>query len=44
LRTKRAELERALEGRVREHHRFLIARHLIHIDFLACFRHKTGVR
>jgi transposase len=34
LRTKRAELERALEGRVREHHRFLIARHLIHIDFL----------
>jgi transposase len=34
MRSKRAELERALEGRVREHHRFLIAKHLLHIDFL----------
>ncbi len=34
MRSKRAQLERALEGRVREHHRFLIAQHLIHIDFL----------
>ena len=32
--SKRAELERALAGRVRDHHRFLIAKHLIHIDFL----------
>jgi len=34
MRSKRAELERALDGRVREHHRFLIAKHLLHIDFL----------
>lgn len=34
MRSKRAELEQALEGRVRDHHRFLIARHLLHIDFL----------
>ncbi len=34
MRSKRAELERALEGRVRDHHRFLLAKHLIHIDFL----------
>jgi transposase len=34
MRSKRAELERALAGRVREHHRFMIAKHLIHIDFL----------
>ena len=34
LRAKRAALEQALEGRVREHHRFLIAQHLEHIDFL----------
>ena len=34
LRSKQAELERALSGRVREHHRFLIAQHLTHIDFL----------
>jgi transposase len=34
MRSKRAELERALEGYVREHHRFLIAKHLIHVDFL----------
>jgi transposase len=33
-RSKRADLERALEGRVRDHHRFLIAKHLLHIDFL----------
>jgi hypothetical protein len=34
LRTKREALEQALAGRVREHHRFMIARHLEHIDFL----------
>ena len=34
MRSKRAELEKALEGRVREHHRFLLAKHLLHIDFL----------
>src|SRR3712207_2577872 len=34
MRSKRTELERALEGRVRDHHRFLLAKHLIHIDFL----------
>jgi transposase len=34
LRHKQAELERALAGRVREHHRFLIANHLTQIDFL----------
>jgi transposase len=34
MRSKRAELERALEGRVRDHHRFLLAKHLVHIAFL----------
>lgn len=34
LREKRAELEAALEGRVRDHHRFLLAQHLAHLDFL----------
>ncbi len=34
LRTKQVELEQALVGYVRDHHRFLLARHLIHIDFL----------
>lgn len=34
LRAKRELLEQALVGRVREHHRFMIARHLEHIDFL----------
>ncbi|MDQ5852774.1 MAG: IS110 family transposase [Chloroflexota bacterium] len=34
LRAKQAELEQALVGYVRDHHRFLLARHLIHIDFL----------
>ena len=34
LRAKREALEQALAGRVREHHRFMIARHLEHIDFL----------
>ena len=34
LRAKQAELERALEGRVRAHHRFMLAQHLMHIDFL----------
>jgi transposase len=34
LRAKRDELERALAGRVRAHHRRLIALHLAHIDFL----------
>ena len=34
LRAKQAELERALEGHVRSHHRFMLAQHLSHIDFL----------
>ncbi len=34
LRNKRDELERALEGRVRKHHRFLLAQHLTQLDFL----------
>ena len=34
LRTKLAELERALEGRFGAHQQFLVARHLAHIDFL----------
>jgi transposase len=34
LRNKLPELERALAGRVREHHRFLMANHLAQIDFL----------
>jgi transposase len=34
LRAKQAELAQALVGRVRDHHRFMLARHLIHIDFL----------
>lgn len=34
MREKRAELERALSGRVRDHHRFVIASHLEQIDFL----------
>lgn len=34
MRAKREALEQALIGRVREHHRFMLARHLEHIDFL----------
>ncbi len=34
LRKKRAELERALTGRVSDHHRLLLSVHLEHIDFL----------
>lgn len=34
MRSKRDALEQALAGRVREHHRFMLARHLEHIDFL----------
>jgi transposase len=34
LRKKRAELERALGGRVGDHHRLLLTTHLAHIDFL----------
>jgi transposase len=34
LRQKRNELERALNGMVRAHHRFLLAQHLAQIDFL----------
>jgi transposase len=41
LRRKRADLARALTGRVRAHHQFLLAQHLTHLDFLeeqiACF-------
>src|SRR5512138_3358177 len=34
LRATRAELERALTGRMRDHHRRLVAMHLAHVDFL----------
>src|ERR1051326_5656943 len=34
LRTKRAELERALKGKLREHHRFLLTQWMAHLDFL----------
>jgi transposase len=34
LRNKRHELERALNGVVRDHHRFMLAQHLAQIDFL----------
>jgi transposase len=34
MRSKQAELERALEGRVRSHHRFMLVQHLSYIDFL----------
>jgi transposase len=34
MRTKREALTKALTGRVKEHHRFLLQQHLIHIDFL----------
>src|ERR671916_2457665 len=34
LRLKRAALEQALAGFVREPHRFLLAQHLTHLDFL----------
>lgn len=34
LRNKREALEQALTGRVRDHHRFLLAQHLEHLDFL----------
>jgi transposase len=34
MRDKRALLEQALTGSVRAHHRFLLAQHLMHIDFL----------
>ncbi len=34
LRSKQAELERALEGHMRPHHRFMLVQHLTHIDFL----------
>lgn len=41
LREKLPQLEQALDGRVRAHHRFLLAQHLAHLDFLedqiACF-------
>jgi len=34
MRSKRAMLEQALTGRGRDHHRFLLAQHLTHLDFL----------
>ncbi len=34
LRVKRAELERALAGRISRHHRLLLTTHLAHVDFL----------
>ncbi len=33
MRTKRAALEQALTGRVRDHHRYLLAQHLLHLEF-----------
>ncbi len=34
MRNKRNEMERALKGKLREHHRFLISDLLVHLDFL----------
>ena len=34
MRSKREALAKALTGRVKDHHRFLLEQHLIHIDFL----------
>ncbi len=34
MRQKRAALQEALKGQVREHHRFLLAQELTHLDFL----------
>jgi transposase len=34
LRAKRAQLQQALAGQMREHHRLLVSAHLAHIDFL----------
>jgi transposase len=34
MRNKRVALEQALTGRVRNHHRYLLAQHLVHLDFL----------
>ena len=34
MRSKRAALEQALTGRVRDHHRYLLAQHLMQMDFL----------
>lgn len=34
MRNKREELERALKGQLREHHRFLLGDLLVHLDFL----------
>jgi transposase len=34
MRSKRAALEQALTGRLRQHHRYLLAQHLLHLDFL----------
>jgi transposase len=34
MRTKREQLEQALSGRMRPHHRFLVAEHLSHVDYL----------
>lgn len=33
MRTKQAQLAQALSGRVRDHHRFLIQTHLVHLEF-----------
>ncbi len=34
LREKRAQLEEALQGRMQDHHRFMLLEHLEHIDYL----------
>jgi transposase len=43
LREKRPQLERALSGRVQEHHRFLIAEILSHIDYIEATIERIGV-
>ena len=34
MRTKREALEQALTGRVRDHHRYLLTQHVLHLEFL----------
>ncbi len=44
LRKKRAELERALVGKVTEHHRFMLSDLLVHLDFLDEQLDRLGTR
>lgn len=45
LREKRAQLEEALQGRMQDHHRFMLLEHLEHIDYLddAIARFSTSI-